>query len=104
MFNLTHLCVILHGTFVSKSQIYVFIYNVNFRMMLYCITRAILWKSATSVRNFYSPLSCPKPVWVPLFCWTQKQMFWIMFVVVGHYWLPYYGKKKRIQWKSTETI
>jgi len=38
MFNLTHLCVILHGTFVSKSQIYVFIYNVNFRMMLYCIT------------------------------------------------------------------
>ncbi len=28
----------------------------------------------------YSPSSCSKPVWISLFCWTQKKIFWRMLV------------------------
>ncbi len=36
-------------------------------------------------------------VWISLFCWTQRKIFWRKFVT-RHHWL--HSRKKKILWKS----
>ncbi len=51
-----------------------------------------------NILSIFSASCCYKPIWIYLFCWTQKKVFWRMLVATD-----FHSMKTKTLWKSMAT-